>query len=84
MRIVGLDVPDVVPGELVNGLLDLNQAVGLTHGQRGEVGVSSGAVPVALFSKTVISLVVVMSLKYEGGSHWKQGMIQLDKLTIEA
>ena len=34
MWIVSLDVTNVVPGELVNGLLDLDQATRLSHGQR--------------------------------------------------
>ena len=39
---------DVVPGELVDGLLDLGEAALLPHLQRGEVGVRAGTVPVAL------------------------------------
>jgi len=31
--VIGLDVADMVSGELVNGLLDGNQAIGLSHGQ---------------------------------------------------
>ncbi len=39
---------DVVPGELVDGLLDGGEAAGLPHGLGGEVGVGARAVPVAL------------------------------------
>ncbi len=48
VRVVGLDVADVVAGEAVDGLLDLGQAALLPHLERGEVGVGAGAVPVAL------------------------------------
>ena len=46
--IVGLDVPNVVPGQLVNSLLDLSKAALLTHLLGGEVGVGTSTVPVAL------------------------------------
>ena len=46
--IVGLDVPDVMSGEFVDGLLDLGQASLLPHLQRREVRVSSGSVPITL------------------------------------
>ena len=46
--VVGLDVPDVVPGELVDGLLDLGQAALLAHPLRREVGVRSRPAPLAL------------------------------------
>ena len=49
MRIVSLDVSDVMSGELVDGLLDLGEAAFLAHGQGGEVGVGTGAVPISLF-----------------------------------
>ena len=39
---------DVVPGQLVDGLLNLGQAPLLSHLQRGEVGVGSGTIPVTL------------------------------------
>ena len=48
MRIVSLDVSDVMSGELVDGLLDLGEAAFLAHGQGGEVGVGAGAVPISL------------------------------------
>ena len=48
MWVVGLDVPDVVPGELVDGLLDLGQAALLAHPLRGEVGVRTRPAPLAL------------------------------------
>ena len=41
-------MPDVVPGELVDGFLDLGEAALLSHLQGREVGVSSGAIPVTL------------------------------------
>lgn len=46
--IVSLDVSDMMPGELVNSLLDFGQTAILPHPQSGEVGVSTGAVPVSL------------------------------------
>jgi len=46
--VVGLDVANVVAGQLVDGGLDVFQTAVLTHLQRGEVGVSAGAVPVTL------------------------------------
>ena len=49
--IVGLDVADVVAGQLVDGLLDLQQSSGLSHLQRGKVGVGPGSIPVALRRK---------------------------------
>ncbi len=41
---------DVMPGESVNGLLDLAEAAVLAHLLRAEVGVGAGAVPVTLKS----------------------------------
>ena len=46
--VVGLDVPDVVPGEFVDGLLDLGQAALLAHPLRREVGVRTRPAPLAL------------------------------------
>jgi len=46
--VVGLDMSDVMPGQLVDGLLDLDQTVLLPHSQGGEVGVGACAVPVTL------------------------------------
>ena len=46
--IVGLDVPDVMSGEFVDGLLYLGQASLLPHLQRREVRVGSGSVPITL------------------------------------
>ena len=46
--VVGLDVPDVVPGELVDGLLDLGQAALLAHPLRREVGVRTRPAPLTL------------------------------------
>jgi hypothetical protein len=40
----------LTPGQLVNGLLDLNEATGLTHGHGREVGVSSSPVPITLIN----------------------------------
>ena len=40
--IVGLDVPDVMLGEVVNGGLDGLHAAWLPHGLGGEVGVGPG------------------------------------------
>jgi hypothetical protein len=48
MRIVSLDVSDVMSGELVDGLLDLGEASLLAHGQGREVSVGAGAVPISL------------------------------------
>ena len=48
MGVVGLDVPDVVPGEFVDGLLDLGQTALLAHLLRGEVGVRTSPAPLAL------------------------------------
>merc|ERR1719486_1432503 len=44
--IVGLDVPDVMLGEVVDGGLDGLHAAWLPHGLGGEVGVGPGTVPV--------------------------------------
>ena len=46
--IVGLDVPDVMLGEVVDGGLDGLHAAWLPHGLGGEVGVGPGSVPVSL------------------------------------
>ena len=46
--VVGLDVPDVVPGEFVDGLLDLGQAALLAHPLRREVGVRASPAPLTL------------------------------------
>ena len=46
--VVGLDMSDVVPGELVDGLLDLGQAALLAHPLRREVGVRTRPAPLAL------------------------------------
>ena len=48
MRIVGLDMSNVVPGEFVDGLLDLGQAALLAHPLRREVGVRARPAPLAL------------------------------------
>ena len=48
VRVVGLDMPDVVPGEFVDGLLDLGQAALLAHPLRREVGVRARPPPLAL------------------------------------
>jgi hypothetical protein len=44
-------VANMVARQLVDGLLDLHEPVRLPHGQRREVGVRAGAVPVALKMK---------------------------------
>ena len=60
MRIVGLDVSDVMSGELVDGLLDFGEAAGLAHGLCREVGVGACAVPITLkTNKDNIRLTVV-------------------------
>jgi hypothetical protein len=46
--IIGLDVPDVMSGEFVDGLLDLGQASLLPHLQRREIRVGSGSIPITL------------------------------------
>ena len=46
--VVGFDVPNVMPGQLVNSLLNLSDATLITHLLCGEVGVGTGAVPVTL------------------------------------
>ena len=48
VRVVGLDVADVVAGELVDGGLDLLDAAVDAHAGSGEVAVGAGPVPVAL------------------------------------
>jgi len=47
MGVVRLDVANVLLRQLVDGLLDLQDAVGLPHGLGGEVAVGASAVPVS-------------------------------------
>ena len=54
--VVGLDVPDVVPGELVDGLLDLGQAALLAHPLRREVGVRTRPAPLTLQNINEVTL----------------------------
>lgn len=46
--VIGLDVPDVVPGELVNGPLDFREAALVAHLLSREVCVCARPVPIAL------------------------------------
>ena len=46
--VVRLDVPYVVPGEFVDGLLDLGQSAVLSHLLRGKVGVRARSTPLPL------------------------------------
>ena len=56
VRVVCLDVPDVVPGEFVDGLLDLGQAALLAHPLRREVGVRARPSPLALQNMNKVTL----------------------------
>jgi len=47
-RVVRLDVPEVLLAELIDGLLDLGDAVLVAHRLRGEVRMSASAIPRAV------------------------------------
>ena len=70
MWVVGLDVPDVVPGEFVDGLLDLGQTALLAHLLRGEVGVRTSAAPLTLKRKShhahiALELIIAAEFKFQ-------------------
>lgn len=46
--VIGLDVTNVMAGQLVNGCLNLNQTIIFTHFQCRKVGVSASSVPITL------------------------------------
>ena len=46
-RIVGLDVSQMVPAQFIDGFFDLDDAVVLPHGFRGEIRVCPRSIPIS-------------------------------------
>ena len=49
--IIGFNVANMMPGELVNGSLNNGETTWLPHGQGGEVAVCTSTIPISLRKK---------------------------------
>ena len=66
VRVVCLDMSDVVPGEFVDGLLDLGQTALLAHLLRREVGVRASAAPLTLKRRYItLELAIAAGVEFQ-------------------